>query len=161
MSTALFGIPKILTPPRDGTSLDPDKVKRAFIEINERNPIQTVVMDMSRAEETAQWVEQEFGCTVVDRAQTNQFAVEDFDRFMEALRAGWLKHPGDTEFTRHVLNAVARVLPHGDARFDRPSQTRNSSDQDRRVIDALTAAAMVHSVISNQPPDKEPLLAWR
>jgi phage terminase large subunit-like protein len=157
----LFGVPQILTPPRDGTSLDPNEVERALVEIHDRNPIQTVVMDVSRAEQLGTWMEQEFGCTVIDRAQTNMFAVEDFDRFMEALRAGWLKHPGDQEFTRHVLNAVARVLPHGDARFDRPSQTRNSSDQDRRVIDALTAAAMVHSLISAKPPEKEPMLAWR
>jgi hypothetical protein len=157
----LFGPPKILTPPRDGTSLDPNDVERALVEINDRNPIHTVVMDVSRAEQLGMWIESEFGATVVDRAQTNQFAVEDFDRFMEALRAGWLKHPDDLEFTRHVLNAVARVLPHGDARFDRPSATRNSSDQDRRVIDALTAAAMVHSLASAQAPEKEPLLAWR
>jgi phage terminase large subunit-like protein len=156
----LFGVPKILTPPRDGTSLDPAEVERAFIEIHERNPIHTVVMDVSRAEQLGMWIESELGATVVDRAQTNQFAVEDFDRFMEALRAGWLKHPNDQEFTRHVLNAVARVLPHGDARFDRPSQTRQSSEQDRRVIDALTAASQVHSVMSTQPAEREPLVAW-
>jgi len=156
----LYGVPKILTPPRDGTSLDPGLVERAIVEIHERNPIHTVVMDASRAEQLGQWIESELGATVVDRAQTNQFAVEDFDRFMEALRAGWLRHPNDMEFTRHVLNAVARVLPHGDARFDRPSQTRQSSEQDRRVIDALTAASQVHSIIATQPAEKEPLVAW-
>jgi hypothetical protein len=54
-----------------------------------------------------------------------------------------LKHTGLPEAARHALNAVARVLPLGDARFDRPSQTRQGGDQDRRVIDALSAAAMV------------------
>jgi phage terminase large subunit-like protein len=157
----LFGPAKVLVPPRDGTSLDPDKVERAFVELHERNPIHTVVMDTSRAEQLAVWVEQEFGCTVVDRSQTNQFATEDYSKFMEALRSGWLKHPGDADFTQHALNAVARVLPYGDARFDRPSQSRSGGEQDRRVIDALTAAAMVHSLASTQVPDKEPLLAWR
>lgn len=65
---------------------------------------------------------------------------------MEAIRLGWLKHSGDQAMTRHALNAVARVLPYGDARFDRPSQTRQGGAQDLRVIDALTAAAMVNSV---------------
>jgi phage terminase large subunit-like protein len=156
----LFGVPKVLVPPRDGTSLDPDKVKRAFIEINERNPISTVVMDMSRAEDIAQWVEQEFGCTVVDRSQTNPFATDDYDKFMEALRSGWLKHPGDPIFTQHALNAVARVLPHGDARFDRPSQTRQGGEQDRRVIDALTAASMVHAFAAVPAEPEEALFAW-
>jgi hypothetical protein len=157
----LFGTPKILTPPRDGTMLDPYLVKRSIAEIHERNPIGTVVMDTSRAEELGLWIEEEIGAVVVDRAQTNQFAVEDYDRFMEALRAKWLRHPNDPEFNRHVLNAIARLLPQGDARFDRPSSTRQGGDNDSRVIDALTAAAMVHSVASVQPTEKEPLLAWR
>jgi phage terminase large subunit-like protein len=156
----VFGKPAILTPPRDGNMLDPYVVQRAIVEIHDRTPIHTVVMDTSRAEEMGLWLEQDIGATVIDRSQTNQFAVEDFDRFMEALRNGWLKHPDDPDFTRHVLNAIARVLPHGDARFDRPSTTRQGGDQDRRVIDALTAAAMVHSVASTQPAEKEPLVAW-
>lgn len=156
----LFGAPKVLVPPRDGTSLDPDSVERAFIEINDRNPIHTVVMDTSRAEQLAMWIEQEFGCTVVDRAQTNQFATDDYSKFMEALRSGWLKHPGDATFTKHALNAIARILPYGDARFDRPSQTRQGGDQDRRVIDALTAASMVHALAAVPPEPEEALFAW-
>lgn len=156
----LFGTPKILVPPRDGTSLDPNLVERAFVEINDRNPIHTVVMDESRAEQLAEWVKQEFGATVVDRSQTNQFATDDYSKFMEALRSGWLKHPGDPDFTQHALNAIARVLPYGDARFDRPSQTRQGGDQDRRVIDALTAAAMVHALAAVPAEPEEALFAW-
>jgi phage terminase large subunit-like protein len=141
----LFGPATILTPPRDGTSLDPNEVERALVLVHQRNPIQVVVMDTSRAEQLASWISSEFGATVVDRPQSNAEAVQDYDRFMEALRMGWLRHSGDSGLTRHALNAVAKVLPRGDARFDRPSQTRQSSEQDRRVIDALTAAAMVHS----------------
>ncbi len=82
----------------------------------------------------------------------NKWAAEDYDKFTEALREGWLKHSGDRALTRHVLNAVARVLPFGDARFDRPSQTRQGGEQERRVIDALTAAAMVHAVAAVGQP---------
>ena len=47
------------------------------------------------------------------------------------------------------LNAIARVLPHGDARFDRPSKgQKNQGLQDRRVWDALCASAMAHSLAS-------------
>ncbi|HLF06398.1 MAG TPA: hypothetical protein VI893_04390, partial [Thermoplasmata archaeon] len=54
------------------------------------------------------------------------------------------------EFRRHVLNAIARRLPGEEMRFDRPSQSRNvrSGRQERRVIDALTAAAMVHNEVA-------------
>ena len=131
-----FGVASILVPPRDGSSLDPSAVERAIVEIHQRNPIHTVVMDTNRAEQLGQWIESELGATVVDRPQTNKFAAEDFERFMEALRKGWLHHSGDPGLTSHVLNAIARVLPYGDARFDRPNQTRQSAEQDRRVIDA-------------------------
>ena len=47
-----------------------------------------------------------------------------------------------------------------DARFDRPSSTRQGGNNDQRVIDALTAAAMVHAVASTQPAEKERLVAW-
>ena len=59
--------------------------------------------------------------------------------------ARYLAHPKfDAALRRHALNAIARRLPGGDHRFDRPSTTRmNVKAQDRRVIDALTAAGMV------------------
>jgi hypothetical protein len=87
---------------------------------------------------------------VIDRTQSNKFAAQDYERFTEALREGWIKHNGQREFTRHVLNAIARVLPMGDARFERPVQSRVGGEQDRRVIDALSAAAMVHSVAAGE-----------
>lgn len=63
---------------------------------------------------------------------------------MKGLRNGTLKHTGDPDLRRHALNAIARRLPGGDHRFDRPSSVRqNAKAQDRRVIDALTAAGMV------------------
>jgi phage terminase large subunit-like protein len=143
----LFGSPKILTPPRDGTSLDPEKVEQAFIELHERNPIHTVVMDTNRAEQLGSWLEREIGCRVLDMSQGIPVQVEEYERFMEALRHGWIKHTGDQEFTRHVLNAVAKIQRGGDPIFERPHQSRrNVDEQDRRVIDALKAAAMVHRV---------------
>jgi phage terminase large subunit-like protein len=147
----LFGPAVVLEPPRDGASLDPHLVEAALVELHARNPLHTVVMDTIRAEQLAAWISEEFGATVVDRKQTNALAVDDYERFMEALRQGWLRHSGDRALTRHVLNAVARVLPGGDARFDRPSSSRKSPRQQNvRVIDALVAAAMVHAQASGQ-----------
>ena len=148
----LLGHPTILEPPRDGSSLDPFLVERAIMELHERTPIETLVMDTSKAEQLASWAETELGCTVVDRQQTNAMACLDYARFVEGLSNGWLKHTGDPGLTAHVMNAVARVLPGGDARFDRPAHNRRTPDQSRRVIDALTAAAMVHSTAVAEMP---------
>jgi phage terminase large subunit-like protein len=142
----ILGVPAILTPPRDGSSLDPNLVEKALLDIHARNPVHTVVMDSSRAEQLGSWIAEELGATVIDRAQTNLEAAQDYEAFMDALRNGWIHHPGDPVLTRHAMNAIARVLPTGKARFDRPSQARHwVAEQEHRVIDALTAAAMVHA----------------
>ena len=157
----LLGPASILTPPRDGSTLHPDTVKAAIRAIHAHNPIHTVVMDVSRAEDIGSWIEAELGCTVIDRPQTNPLAAHDFAVFMEALRNGWLKHSGDEGLTRHALNAIARMLPGGDARFDRPNQGR-LADQDRRVIDALTAASMVvaQATKGDDAPATEPAIMF-
>jgi hypothetical protein len=66
---------------------------------------------------------------------------------MEALREGWLKHTGDKGLTRHAMNAIAVMLPGGDHKFARPKESRTVNDMlsRLRVIDALVAAAMVHT----------------
>jgi phage terminase large subunit-like protein len=144
----LLGPAAVFVPPRDGTSLDPALIEKGLLEIHERNPVHTVVMDMTRAEQLGRWIGEKLGATVIDRAQTIPLAIEDYERFMEALREGWLKHQGDPALTTHVLNAVARMLPSGGAMFERTSSSRSASGQDRRVIDGLVAAAMVHSAAS-------------
>ena len=152
----LLGPAVVLVPPRDGNSLDPDLVEGALMAIHRRNPIHTVVMDLSRAEQLATWIGKALGATVIDRAQTNMWAVQDYDYFMQALRSGWLRHTGDAALTSHVMNAIAKVLPFGDTRFDRPSASRTDVEaQDRRVIDALTAASMavcVATITAATPP---------
>jgi phage terminase large subunit-like protein len=151
----LFGPAMIFTPPRDGSMLDIDVVKRGLVVMHQRNPIHTVVMDMTDAADLAQWIEEVLGATVIDRSKSNNAAVEDYSRFMEALRNGWLHHVGDQGLSQHVLNAVAKQLPLGDMRFDRRSATRQGGDQERRVIDALDAAAMVHTEATRDAVDDE------
>lgn len=152
----LLGAPTILTPPRDGTMLDPQEVKDAFDWYISHYNVEVVVADKTKAQDTLLWLEQERGIDVIDWPQTLPFEILEYERFMEAIRGGaspddhqrrdsWLKHTGDPGLRRHVMNAIARKVP-GDKRvFDRPSSSRNASKQDRRVIDALKAASMVHS----------------
>lgn len=157
----LLGEAVILEPPRDGNSLDPHLIEEAIQRIHARNPIHTVVMDPSKAEQMAQWISETIGAVVVERAQTNSFACVDYAKFMEALRLGWLHHTGDPGLSRHVFNAVAKLLPGGDTRFDRPVEGRRSGQQRVRVVDALTAASMVHSEAAlNADRPRVPLVAW-
>jgi phage terminase large subunit-like protein len=149
-----FGQPAILEPPGDGTMLDTADVKSAFLSIHEVNPIEVVVMDPAKAQDIAQWLETDLGCTVVMRAQSNDFACNDYELFMEAIRERWIQHEGDPVFRRHVLSAIRARLPGDRYRFDRPRTLRKArKDQRRIVIDALTAASMVHATMVNQPAD--------
>jgi hypothetical protein len=140
----LLGPASILTPPRDGSSMHPDEIKDALLELSHGYRVGAVVMDMERAADIGSWIEDELGVTVIDRSQTNKLACADYEAFMDGLRNSTLKHTGHAGLRAHVLNAIARRLPGGDHRFDRPTSSRRSvGQQDRRVIDALTAAAMV------------------
>lgn len=140
----LLGPATILEPPRDGSMLPVDAVKRALLDLHERNPIVLLVMDMSDGADVAQWASDELGIPVEDRPQGNAAKVAEYAAFMRGLRDGSLRHSRDPGLTRHAMNAVARVLPGGDTRFDRPKRARVTSDrlQRARVIDALMAAAM-------------------
>ena len=143
----LFGDPEILTPPRDGTMLDIEEVKAAFIRIHERNPIEYCVMDMTKAEDTAAWLESELGVRIIERPQKNELFCLDYERFMSALGKRQLRHTRDPIFRQHCMNAIARKMPGDRHRFDRPSTSRNTKAgrQERRVIDALVAACFVHT----------------
>lgn len=144
----VLGPAVILEPPRDGSSTDPSVVRAAIRDLMGRYRVTTVVMDPDRAHDIAGWLSDELELDVVFRAQSAKPQAEDFERFMAALRNGWLRHGGDEGLRRHALNAVVRLLPDGGAKFARVSETRQGGNQDSRVIDALVAAAMVHSVRS-------------
>ena len=151
----LLGPATVLTPPRDGTSMHPDVIKDAVLELQDQFRLRTVVMDVHNAEDIAAWIEDELNVTVIDRQQGNKAMVADYNAFMDGLRNGTLKHTGCADLRSHVLHAVARRLPGGDYRFDRPSTVRsNVRAQDRRVIDALTAAAMVVEHSNRAKPKK-------
>jgi phage terminase large subunit-like protein len=152
----LLGPATILVPPRDGSSIHPDEIKNAMMDLTDSYRVETVVMDMHRAEDISHWIEDELGIPVVDhdhqRATTH---VQDYLAFTEGLRNGTLKHTGDPGLRAHVLHAIAHRLPGGDYRFRRPMAGRQvrGVEQDRRVIDALSAAAMVVEH-SNRAPAK-------
>jgi phage terminase large subunit-like protein len=156
----LFGTPRILVPPRNGQSLSPQKVKDALDEFIERYDVQEVVMDPDRASEIAEWLEVERGIEPTVHGQgVDMFGA--YDAFMAGVRNDWIRHPGDSEFTEHVLNAIARVMPDGRTRFDRPNPGRSNAEaQRRRVIDALIAAAMVNHACFGEDDEPEAFVAF-
>ena len=156
----LLGPADVLVPPRDGTSLEPGDVEDALTRLHKRNPIHTLVMDTTRAEQLSVWAETQLGCRVVAQTHMPKVLALDYEKFMEALREGWLHHTGDANLTRHALNAVAKVRDEG-TRFARASQVHDSGDNDMRVIDALVAAAMVHQAAAAEfGTEREPMMAW-
>jgi len=96
----ILGPAVVLEPPQGGEQLDVREIKRAFVELTTRYRISTVVMDPSRAEDIAAWLSDELGIVVVYRAQSTKPQAEDYERFMSALRNGWLRHSGDDAANR-------------------------------------------------------------
>jgi phage terminase large subunit-like protein len=141
----ILGPATILEPPGGNEQLDVRLVRHAIQEACRQYTVQRIVMDSSRAEDVAAWLADELNLLVEYRAQTAKPKGEDYERFMSALRNGWLRHSGDDGLRRHALNAVTKLLADGGAMFARPSDSR-TGNQSVKVIDALVAASMVHSV---------------
>lgn len=146
-TASLLGPAEILYPPLDG-QLELEQVCNAIAELHARNPIEALVMDVSDARDVQRYCEDELNLTVLERPVTLPAQVNDYNRFMEGLRAGALKHTADPGLTRHALNATVRELPRGDSVFARPYSSRTVAPAQRlqRAIDALVAAAMVYAV---------------
>jgi len=158
----LLADPVVLTPPRDGSMLDPEDLKIALSHFTDTYVVNTVVMDMHQGADIASWLEREKGVTVVAWAQGNMQAAEDYEEFMKALRSDIpgerLCHNGNPDLRKHVMNAIARSLPADKRRFDRPSSGRAKRKQETRVIDCLMAASWVNSFVANPPEPESPLI---
>lgn len=152
----LFGDPIVFEPPGSGVMIDAGEVKESFRELHERNPIEAVVMDPAKAQDIAQWLSGELGLLVITRSQSNSFAAEDYEHFIEGVRERWIRHTGDPTFRRHVLSAIRARLPSDKHRFDRPRTQRKHRDRRRVLIDALQAAAMVNTHIALFRPQTDP-----
>ncbi len=160
----ILGSVTVLEPPPDGKGIRDSEIKASIERIRERNPLSRVVVDPYELAAITEWLRDDLGVEVVSREPNNPNACEDRERFMEALREGGLCHTGDPVLRQHVLNATTVEIL-GRSKFERPVLSRrNRAEQRRRVIDALDAAAMVHSVhveITKSGSSGAPLVAWR
>lgn len=158
-----FGVPTVLVPPRNDDQLSPDQIEAALRKIHERNQIAVVAMDPNKGEYLAAWCKKELGARIIERKRTPANAEIEYSRFMEALRQGWLHHPGDPTLTQHVMNATTQMNPFGAVRFEESHATRHENtrvNNEARVIDALSAASMVLAAANEDVPvDDRP--KWR
>jgi phage terminase large subunit-like protein len=138
--TAHLGEPKVLRADREGSSLRKGVILDALREMRELYGADEVVIDPENDGEVLAQDLEELGFDVIAHSQKPAPMALAAERFSAAVRERKLCHPGDAVLTRHVLNAHSKSTEDGRWRFVKESK------QSSKHIDALIAAAMVHSV---------------
>jgi phage terminase large subunit-like protein len=147
-----YGRPKILVPPRDGTSLRRKEIIDAVLHYRDQGfEILGVVFDRNaEGESVAQELEDEHGIEVIEHSQDPSPMADASMGFAEAIGAGDVEIPDDDEFIAHLLAAKAKTTSGEKWRLVAPEQNRGQRKQgqqdsdDIEVVDAAIAAAMLH-----------------
>lgn len=140
---AQVGAPRILVPPRDGTSLREDAIKSVVRDFKSHWTIEGIVIDpQAGGEQFAQWLEDELGLTVIAHSQDPSPMSDAAQRLMTAIRERQIVHPDDQDLNAHVLAGHQKTVSGEKWKFVKPKRGG-------RVIDALIALAMVHSIASD------------
>lgn len=143
------GVPIILTPPRDGTSMDLDEVMAAAEIMRARWPSCVFVIDPEQAGEAlAQRLDRELGGLIMTHSQRAAAMVRASQALAETIAARQLEHPGDPGLTKHVLAAAARFYALG----WRLTKQRHKAEP----IDAVIALAMALRVVKATSESAEP-----
>ena len=137
---AYLGKPRILQPQRNGTALRKHAVLEAVRELADEYSVTEIVLDPENDGEIIAQDLEDMGFEVIAHSQKPAPMASAAERFYAAVRERKLRHPRDDDLTRHVLNAVPKRTDDGRWRFVKENK------QSTKVIDALIAAAMVHSV---------------
>lgn len=113
-------VPWILKPPGEGKMTPEGDVWDVFEEIARRWPDAKVVLDPNASGEVfAQRIENELGLLTVIQAQDPAPMAHAAGVVMELVRAKRLEHPGDLDFSSHVLAAYLRTTGGEKQRFDK------------------------------------------
>jgi hypothetical protein len=132
--------PEVLAAPREGASLRKKDVLAAVQALGGQYGAETVVIDPENDGEVVAQDLEDLGFELVAHSQKQAPMALAAERFSAAVREGKVRHPKDATLTRHVLNGHAKATDDGRWRFVKENK------QSRKVIDALIASAMVHSV---------------
>ena len=142
---AVVGVPIILTPPKDGTSLSVDTIFAAIMQMTERWPQLTFVADpLAGGEQLLQRIGSELPrVRVATHSQAHGPMCLASARLAEAISSGRLRHPDDPALNAHVMAAGVRTV----GEHWRLSKQRGRD----QPIDAAIALAMAHSTIIAEP----------
>jgi phage terminase large subunit-like protein len=156
----LIAAPTILEPPRNGTDLAPQDVLDAILAIDARNPIVAFAHDessfgggkvMTGLLQEALPNAQIIPVTARDQADAAGY-------FLEQLRNGRLKHTGDPDLKRHLMNAIRKPVQDDPERFRlaRPKASRGAPHQRavREIDGAVAATLAVWGAIGVDPVDE-------
>jgi phage terminase large subunit-like protein len=142
------GAVKVLVPPRDGTSLRKSAVLDVVKELAAEFGVGEIVLDPENDGEVIAQDLEDLEFEVVAHSQKPGPMATAAERLHAAVREGRLRHPKDSDLTRHALNAHPKRTDDGRWRFVKES--KNS----RKNIDALIALAMVHSFSVDGPVEE-------
>ena len=161
----LLGDLEVVAPPRNGTDLTPQEALDRLDALHRRNPIAVIAHDESAGgggKVMAGLLAERFpyaeivGVTSSDADQAPGY-------FNEQLRAGKLKHTGDRELKRHLMNAVRVPVKDDTERFRiaRPKSSRHSPHQRliREIDGAVAAVNAVWGAVGREP-SLEPFMEW-
>jgi hypothetical protein len=161
----LLGAIDVVEPPRNGTDLTPQEAIKRLGVINDRNPIQVIAHDESAGgggKVMAGLLIEAFpNAEIVGVTSSDADSAPGY--FNEQLRAGKLKHTGDPDLKRHLMNAIRVPVKDDTERFRiaRPKSSRHAPHQ-RRIREIDGAVAAVNAVFGaiGREPTPEPFMEW-
>ena len=161
----LLGALEVVEPPRNGTDLTPQEAIRRLKDINLRNPIWVIAHDESAGgggKVMAGLLAEAFpNAEIVGVTSSDADSAPGY--FNEQLRAGKLKHTGDPDLKRHLMNAVRVPVKDDTERFRiaRLKSSRHSPHQRviREIDGAVAAVNAVWGAVGREPP-LEPFMEW-
>jgi phage terminase large subunit-like protein len=157
-----FAKPTIIVPPRDGTALSNKRIIKAVLDACKGHEVLGIIFDPNAAGYEVAEALEEHGFTVIEHSQDPAPMAEASMGFATAVGEGTIEHPGDPEFTAHVLAAKAKTTSGEKWRLHAPDTRRGQRKQgvqegdDIPVIDAAIAAAMLHHVATAPQQDFDP-----
>jgi hypothetical protein len=154
--TAYVGVPVVLVPPRDGTSLSVDVIFAACEAMTDGHPGAVFAVDPAAGgEHLSQRLDAELGAEIVVVSNSHGSMCRASMRLAEAIVSGRLRHAGDDTLTQHVLNAGVRQV----AEAWRIAKQPGSS----APVDAAVALAMGLTVAldADAEPPREPSGGYR
>jgi phage terminase large subunit-like protein len=167
-----FGVPTILTPPRDGSTLDANAVLEAALEFTKSWTVRGFVFDRNAEGEFLAQKLEDAGFEVIEHSQDPSPMADAGMGLAEAVGKHLVEHPQHDEFTAHVLAAKAQTTSGEKWRLVAPVKDRGARKKGHQegdeveVIDAAIAAAMVrrtaHAELEAEPePPPIPIERFR